>query len=102
MGGHVGSPSDSGRIEEYLRAGHRRQPRRFGKPLIPAYQHTYIGRAGMVVDEIEVTRGEIKFLVITRIVRNMHFAIMAGYCAGTIQYQRGIVINARSPALENR
>ena len=32
-------PADRGGVEEHLRALHRRQPRAFGKPLIPADEH---------------------------------------------------------------
>ena len=73
----AGMPADGRGIEKNLRALHGRQPRGFGIPLVPADQHANLGISGRPCFEAEVAGREIKFLVVKRVVGNVHLAIDA-------------------------
>src|SRR5690606_7097492 len=70
-------PADRGGIEEDLRALHRSEACRFRVPLVPADQHAELGSFRTETLEAEVAGGEIVLLVIARIVRYVHLAVLA-------------------------
>ena len=89
-----GVPADGGGIEEDFSSLQRRQSRGFGVPLVPADQHADLRVGGAPGAKTGVTRSEIEFFVIERIVRDMHFAIDTG--DGAIGFDDGgsVVIEA--------
>jgi hypothetical protein len=52
--------------------------------------------------EVEITRREIELFVVSRIIRDMHFAVVSGDLASIVNYQRRIMINARCSPLKDR
>src|SRR3954468_42467 len=68
-------PPDSCGIEKNIRALHRRQPRRFRIPLVPANEHSYFCVARLPGPKAKITGREIEFLVEERVIRDMHLAI---------------------------
>ena len=95
-------PADSGRVEKDLRALQRRESRAFGIPLIPADQDTDLAVACLPRAEAEVARREIKFLVVKRIVRDVHLAIRAEHLAVRINDGGGVVVKTSGAFLEER
>src|SRR5207248_8560296 len=77
LGFFAGQPTDGRRVEEKLRARKRRQTRRFGKPLIPTDERAHTSILRLVTGKAQVTRREIEFLVVERIIRDVHLAILA-------------------------
>src|SRR5690606_7500992 len=63
----LGMPADRRRVDEELRAAHRRQPRRFRIPLVAAHEHAELGGSGRERAKAEVARREVKLLVVTRV-----------------------------------
>ena len=70
-------PADCSRIKNNLGAAKRSQPRRLRVPLVSANAHANVAALSFPGGKSEVPGGEIKFLVIEWIVRNMHFAVLA-------------------------
>src|SRR5207245_7933894 len=68
-------PADGCRIKNNLGATQCGQPRRFGIPLVPANADTDLAALCFPGPKTEVTRREIKFLVIQRIVRGVNLEI---------------------------
>src|SRR5262245_37230622 len=97
-----GMPADGSRIKENLRASERRQARSFGIPLIPTNLRAHISIARLEGLEAEITRREIEFFVIERVIGNMHFAIAAREFAVRIDDHCGVVIEAGCSAFEER
>ena len=93
-------PADRRWIENDLRAAQRGEPRRFGIPLVPANADADFAVLRLPRLKSEIARREIKFLVIQRIVRNVHLAIFAEQFSVCVDDRRGIVINARAAFLE--
>ena len=52
--------------------------------------------------EVEVARREIKFLVVVRIVGNVHLAVAAGQTSVGVHHHRRVVVDALGAALEER
>src|ERR1051325_4300809 len=95
-------PADGGGVEENLRASHRREPRAFGIPLVPADQHSDLPELRLPRTETEVSGREIKFLVVQRVVRDVHLAVDSQELAARVDDRRGVVIKTRRAALEER
>src|SRR5690606_30049145 len=71
------SPTDSRWIEKNLSAHQRRNPCTFRIPLIPADQHANGCELRFENLVTQIARREVKFLVICRIIRNVHLTILA-------------------------
>ena len=52
--------------------------------------------------EAEVSRGEVKLLVVTRVVRDVHLAVDTRDAAVALQHDSGIVAQSRCPLLKER
>src|SRR5437867_4944040 len=95
-----GMPADCRRIKNNLRTAQCSQSRRFGIPLVPANADPDFAVLGVPRLEPKVPGSEIKFLVIERIVRNVHLAVLAEQLTVRVDDCGGIVINARATPLE--
>src|SRR4030095_11373595 len=85
-------PADRGRIKNDLRAAQRSQTRRFWIPLVPANADTEISARCFPALKTEIARRKIEFLVIKRIVRDVHLAILAKQLAVGVDDRGGVVI----------
>ena len=74
----AGLPTNGGGIDQQLRAIQCHQPGGFGIPLVPADQYAQLADGGLNGAEPEIAGGEVEFLVIGRIIRDVHLAIPAG------------------------
>src|SRR6476661_681185 len=88
-------PANCRRIKNDFGTAQRGQPRRFGIPLVPANADSYFAMLGVPRLKPKVAGGEIKFLVIERIVWNVHLAVLAEQLAVRVDDCGGVVINAR-------
>src|SRR4030095_12151211 len=96
----TGWPADCGRVEKNLGSAQRGQTRCLGVPLVPADQNADPSVACLPGRKAKVSRREIKLLMVERIVGNMHLAVLAEIASIGIEDGGGIVVDARSPALE--
>src|SRR5581483_9766302 len=80
----------------------RGQTRALGKPLVPAHQRSDFRVTRLKAGKAQIARREIKFLVVKRIVGNVHLAVNAGNRAVGVDDHRGVVINPGGAALEER
>jgi hypothetical protein len=92
--------TDRRRVEKEFRAGECGRPRRLGKPLIPTDQHTEPPGFGLMGHEAEISRREMEFLVVERIVGDMHLPIATGDFSSAVQDDRRVVVEARGTTLE--
>ena len=94
-------PANCSGIKKYLGALQRGEPRAFGIPLVPANQRAQRPRR---IDclKAKIARREIVFLVIERIVGNMHLAVDAGDLAVGVKSDCGVVVKPGRAALEER
>src|SRR6266849_8406367 len=95
-------PADGRRIKNDFRTAQRRQSRRFRIPLVPTNTNTDLSARGWPGLKSEIARREIKFLVIKRVVRDVHLAIFAEHFPIGIENNGGIVINTGTAFLEKR
>src|SRR2546423_7360752 len=93
-------PADSGRIKNNLRTAQCSQPRCFGIPLVPANADPDFAVLGIPRLEPKVAGSEVKFLVIQRIVWNVHLAVLAEQLTVRVDDRGRVVINARAGPLE--
>src|SRR6478609_10248482 len=70
-------PADRSRIKNNLRAAQRSQARRFWIPLVPANADTEISARCFPALKTKIARCKIEFLVIKRIIGDVHLAIFA-------------------------
>ena len=73
-----------------------------GIPLVPADQHADAAVARVEVGEAEIAGREIKFLVVERVVGDVHLAVDAEQRAVGVEDRGGVVIEAGGAALEQR
>ena len=97
-----GMPADGGGVEKNLRTAQRGEARRFGIPLIPADADANGGELRPPREEAEIARREVEFLVVERVVRDVHLAILAKKFAVRVDDRGGIVIKPGVAALEER
>ena len=95
-------PADRRGIENNVGAAEARQARAFRIPLVPAHQHADAAEFRVEIRKAEVARSEIKFLVIERIVRNVHLAVFSEERSVGVQNHGRIVVDAGGAALEER
>src|ERR1700723_110653 len=93
-------PADARGIENYLRTTKRHRPRALRVPLIPADLHADAAAVYVERRKTEVTRGEVKLLVVQRVVRDVHLAISAQERSVGVNHRAGVVVQARGAALE--
>src|SRR3990172_9508135 len=97
LGGAVPGPvrlgADGRRVEEYLGAFKREDPRYFGKPLVPANPDSDDPVAGGKDRIAEVSRGEVELLVILRSVGNVGLAVLPELAAIGVEDDGGIEID---------
>jgi len=96
LGFFTGMPADGGWIEKNFCALHSGQSRGFGIPLVPADKHADFAVPGLPGAKAEVAGSEIKFLVIKRVIGDMHFAIEAEEGTVGIDNRCGIMIDTGS------
>src|SRR5207245_1653961 len=96
----VWQPADCRRIEQKLRTGKRGQTRRFGKPLVPTNQRANLAMLRPMSLKTKIAGCEIELLVIERIVRDMHLAILAGDLSVGVDGDGGVVVNAGGALLK--
>src|SRR5690606_27870120 len=97
-----GSPTDGCGIKKDLRPHQCGYPRSLRIPLIPAYQHTYGCKPGLKNFVTKITRCEIEFFVVRRIVGDMHFPVFSKIGSVSIQNGGGVVIKTFRSLLEKR
>src|SRR5438270_1818666 len=95
-------PANGGGIKQDLSAPKGGQARRFGIPLIPANADAKVSPLRFPAVEAEVARGEIEFLIVTGIIRNVHFAILTKNLSARIDDHGGVVVDAGGAFLEKR
>src|SRR4029077_19128939 len=93
-------PADRGGIKNNVRADEARKARTFGIPLVPAHEHPDAAKSSVEVRKAEIARSEIKFLVIERIVRNVHLAIFSEERSVGVQNHGRIVVDAGGATLK--
>src|SRR5215813_9597950 len=95
-------PADRGRVEQNLRPGERRQPRRLRIPLIPTDADAGAGVMSVERFESQVARSEIELFIIERVVRYVHLAVNAGQMAVGVYHHGGVVIKPWRAAFKQR
>src|ERR1041384_4711110 len=95
-------PTDCGGIEEDGCAAQGSQARSLGIPLVPADQRAYPSHGRIECPKAEIPRGEVKLLVIRRIIGDVHLAVSTKRSSVRVNYYGAVVINPRCAALENR
>src|SRR4029453_16384511 len=93
-------PADCRRIKNNLRAVKRGQARRFRIPLVTADTNAYFALCFWPRSKSEIAWRKIEFLVIQRVVRDMHLAVFAEQFSIRVNDCRGVVINASAAFLE--
>src|SRR6202020_1163704 len=97
-----GMPTDCSGIKKHRSALQRGQAGTFRKPLIPTNQGAQAAGGGIEGTESEIARGEIKLLVIERIIWHVHLAVKPPQRSVRVEDSGGIVINPGSALLEQR
>ena len=72
-----GMPADGRGIKQNVRAAQAGKPRAFRIPLVPADQHADAAVARVEIGKAQIARREIEFLVVERIVGDVHLAVDA-------------------------
>ena len=98
----AGMPADGGWIEQNFGAAQRGQSCSFGVPLVPANAHADFSALRFPRLKSEIAGREIKFLVVKRIVGNVHLAIFSKKFPVGIDDGSGVMINAGAPLFEKR
>src|SRR5712691_1525467 len=98
----VRQPANRCWIEKKLCATHGGQACGFGKPLVPADQRPDSRILRIVSLETQISRREIKLLVVERVVRYVHLAILARNLAVSINDHRCVVIEAGGAFFKER
>ncbi len=98
LGGALGvlfllHPPDRRRIKENLRARERGQPGGLRVPLVPADEDADFPVPGVPGPVPEVPRREVEFLMIIRIVRNMHLAVFPQIRPVGVDHHGGVVVD---------
>ena len=93
-------PADGGGVDQQLGAGQGHQTGCFRVPLVPADQHAQPPHPGVHGTKAQVTGREIEFLLETRVVGNVHFAVATGQTAVGVQYHRRVVVQPGCAPLE--
>ena len=70
-----GMPADGGWVKNELGPGQCCEPSGLREPLIPADQHANAAVRGVPRAEALIAGGEVKLLVVQRIIRDMHFPV---------------------------
>ena len=94
--------ADGRGVDEQLGPGQGHEPGSLRVPLVPADEHPEPTHPGVDGREAEVPRGEVEFLVIARVVRDVHLAVDAGQAAVRVEHGRGVVVEAGRAPLEQR
>ena len=102
FGFFVRMPANAGGVKNDLRAAESGDAGTFGIPLIPADLHADFSVVRLEIGKTEITGSEIEFLVVERIVGNVHLAIFAEEGAVGIENGAGVVVDAGGAALEKR
>src|SRR5687768_12093032 len=97
-----GVPADGSGIKEYLGAGKSCQARSLRIPLIPANQNADAPVMGVPGPKSQISRREVKLLVIERIVRDVHLAVFPEISSVGVQNGSGIVIDAGCSPFKQR
>ena len=92
--------ADGRGIDEQLRTGQGHHSGAFGIPLVPANLHAKAAYARVDGLEAEVTGREVEFLVVGRVVGDVHLAIFACDAAIALQNYGRIVVKARGATLK--
>ena len=85
--------ANSGRVKQDLGAAQRGEPCALGKPLVPADEHPNPRVAGVEGAKSEVAGGKVELLVIERVIRDMHLAVLAEERPVGIDDNRGVMKN---------
>ena len=93
-------PTDRGRVNQNFCALHRRQPRRFGKPLVPANTHAYVTNRRLKALKTQIARREVKLLVEIRVVGDVHFSVGTQNRTVGLDHDRRIMKHASSAAFK--
>ena len=96
----IGSITYGSRINQEFGTLQSHKTCSFGIPLVPAYEHAKLAHTGLNSMKTEVARCEVELLVVSRIVRNVHLAILACYRSVALYYDSGVVIESWSTTLE--
>src|SRR5580658_959321 len=97
-----GMPSNRGGIEKHMRSLQRGKSRSFRIPLIPADQRAHAAHIGIEGSETEIARSEVIFLVIERIIGDVHLAVKTAQGSVRVKHGGGVVVDAGGAFLEQR
>src|SRR5262245_53049965 len=98
----VGQTTDGGRVEEELSSAQSRQARSLREPLIPANESANLPKRGVVCLKAEISRSEVKLLVVKGIIGNMHLAILTDDLSGSIDGHSRVVIDTGGSLFKQR
>ena len=93
-------PADARGVKNHLRSAQRHRARPFRVPLIPADLYAHAAVLRVERRESEIAGREIKFLVVKRIVWNVHLAIFAEERSVGVNHRAGVVVKPRGAAFE--
>ena len=94
-------PADRRRVEEDIRALQRGEASSLGIPLVPAHERPDSSHARVERAKPEVAGREIVFLVVGRVVRDVHLAVHARHPPIDVDRRGAVVVQSGSPALED-
>ena len=72
----------------------------YGDRAVPANEHAELADGCVDGVEAHVAGSKVEFLVICRVVGNVHLAVLAGYAAVGLENDRGVVVQTRCTTLE--
>src|SRR3954447_15197216 len=84
-------PPNRSWVKKNLCSTHDGEPRRFGVPLVPAYQGTKFGESAFPGTKTKISRSEVEFFIELRIVGNVHLPILPQQAPVGIDHCRGVV-----------
>ena len=93
-------PPDGGGREKNLRTTQRREPCRFGVPLVPADADSDAREFCVPGGKSEVSGREVKLLVVERVVRDVHLAVLSEIGSVCVDDSGGVVVDSRSASFE--
>ena len=94
-------PPNARGIKNHLRAKQRRNPRTFRIPLVPANLYANPRILRIEIQKSQVSRRKIKFLVVQRIIRNVHLPVFPQIRPIRVQHRARVVINPRRPPFKH-
>ena len=92
--------ADGRRDKDDLSSLQSQYSRRLREPLVPTDEDADLGNLGVEHAVSQIPRRKVEFLIIARIIGDVHLAVLAQVAAIGIQHHGRIVVQARSPLFE--